>query len=101
MSVRYEGAYAAHTSVEVVGEGAEIGEDDPLPEGQAAVVLSYDEVFYLVGTPTELRKLLTRALWKLAADPEPEEAPRRCANCGDGAETLSSRDWCDGCEIGA
>lgn len=26
------------------------------------------------------------------------EDMRECANCGDEAQTLSSRDWCDGCE---
>jgi hypothetical protein len=73
MSVRYEGAYAKHTRVSVHGAGAVIGEDDPLAGGQAAVMFSYDEVFYLLGTPAELRKVLTRALWQLAADPEPED----------------------------
>lgn len=24
---------------------------------------------------------------------------RECANCGDEVLTLSSRDWCDGCEL--
>lgn len=43
-------------------------------------------------------------------DPEKHEAPgipvelpgqddeRECDNCGDEAQTLSTRDWCDGCE---
>lgn len=28
-----------------------------------------------------------------------EDCSRECRNCGDLVSTLSSRDWCDGCEL--
>jgi hypothetical protein len=60
MSVRYEGAYAKYTGVYALKAGEEIG-DDVVPEGQIAVVFSYDEVFYIVGTAEELSHLMGAA----------------------------------------
>lgn len=61
MSVRYEGAGARDIAVSVALAGEEIG-DDVVPEGKIALCLSYDEVFYIVGTQTQVSSLLTRAL---------------------------------------
>lgn len=79
MSVRFEGAWASGTAVEVAGAGTTLGEDE-VAEGHVAVVFSYDEVFYVEGTPDELRTLLQRALDALPKDglglpalPEPPE----------------------------
>ena len=64
MSVRYEGADAAHSIVYVEGAGTEIGED-VVGEGNVALVIEYDEVFYLEGDPTIVRRLLMSALGDL------------------------------------
>lgn len=64
MSVRYEGAGARGTSVSITPGGEELG-DDVVPEGQMALVFSYDEVFYIQGTAEQLRRLLQRALDKI------------------------------------
>jgi hypothetical protein len=61
VTVRYEGADARHTFPEVLSEGEEIGEDR-VPPGQIALAFSYDEVFYLQGTPEQVRRLLEAAL---------------------------------------
>lgn len=61
MSVRYEGAGARDVSVFIARAGEEVG-DDTVPEGQIALCLSYDEVFYIVGTPEQLSTLLSWAL---------------------------------------
>lgn len=36
--------------------------------------------------------------WEEGHDCNAEEEGRECAQCGDNTHTLSSRDWCDGCE---
>lgn len=64
MSVRYEGAGARDIAVSVALAGEEIG-DDVVPEGQMALCLSYDEVFYIVGTQAQVRSLLARALHRV------------------------------------
>lgn len=73
MSVRYEGASARGTSVSIVPAGKELGEDI-IPEGQMALVFSYDEVFYIQGTAEQLRKLLQRALDKINDEADKEES---------------------------
>lgn len=61
MTTRYEGAGAKDTRITVIPAGEEIG-DDVVPEGQIALAFSYDEVFYLQGTPQQVRELLEVAL---------------------------------------
>ena len=61
MSVRYEGAGARDVGVSVLQAGEEIGEDI-VPEGQIALCFWYDEVFYIVGTPEELKALMGAGL---------------------------------------
>jgi hypothetical protein len=60
MSTRYEGAGAKDTRITIHKAGEEIG-DDVVPEGQIALAFNYDEVFYIQGTPVEVRILITRA----------------------------------------
>lgn len=57
MSVRYEGAGAANTTITIHKAGEEIGADE-VPEGEIALAFNYDEVFYLQGKPWEVRALL-------------------------------------------
>jgi hypothetical protein len=64
MSVRYEGAGARDVSVFIATAGEEVG-DDVVPEGQIALCLSYDEVFYIVGTKAQVSSLLNRALHRV------------------------------------
>lgn len=64
MSVRYEGASARYVSISIARAGEEVG-DDTVPEGQIALCLSYDEVFYIVGTPEQVSTLLNRALHRV------------------------------------
>jgi hypothetical protein len=64
MTARYEGAAADRTIVDVLTAGEEIG-GDVIPAGQVAVVFSYDEVFYLQGTPKALAILLGNAQVRL------------------------------------
>lgn len=71
MSVRYEGADARYTSTYIAKAGEEIGEDT-VPEGKVALVMSYDEVFYLVGTVEEIRRFLTGARMDLRLIEEEE-----------------------------
>jgi hypothetical protein len=59
MSTRYEGAAAVDTTAEWERPGARIG-DESLEPGQYALVLGYDEVFYLVGNPRQLRDFMVR-----------------------------------------
>ena len=60
MTTRYEGAGASTTRITVHKAGEELGVD-VIPEGQIALAFNYDEVFYLQGTPVEVRALLTKA----------------------------------------
>jgi hypothetical protein len=58
MSVRYEGAGGdAGTGWRAPGE--QLGEDK-LPAGQYALVIEYDEVFYIQDTPERLRNFMIR-----------------------------------------
>lgn len=58
MSTRYEGA-GADTDVDWEKPGDEIGELT-LPPGNYALTICYDEVFYIQGTPEELRRFMVR-----------------------------------------
>jgi hypothetical protein len=51
VTIRYEGAYAERTTVEAVRAGEELGGD---VLDQPALAFSYDEVFFVVGSPAEL-----------------------------------------------
>jgi len=64
MSTRYEGAAAEWTHITVHPAGTELA-DDEVSEGNVAVAFNYDEVFYVVGTPEDVRSLLQAALDKL------------------------------------
>lgn len=64
MSTRYEGAGAEDVRVTIFPAGEEVGMD-VIPEGQLGLILNYDEVFYIQGTPDQLRKLLQEALDKI------------------------------------
>lgn len=66
MTTRYEGADAKDTRITIIPAGGEIGVD-VVPEGQVALCFNYDEVFYLQGTPREVRRVLTDASMKLPA----------------------------------
>lgn len=59
MSVRYEGAPAT-SSISMAVSGREVGED-VIPDGQVALIINYDEVFYIQGTVAQLRDFITRA----------------------------------------
>jgi hypothetical protein len=59
MSTRYEGVGASSAGTGWESPGAAIG-DDTLERGQYALVINYDEVFYIQGTPDELRAFLVR-----------------------------------------
>ena len=72
MSTRYEGAGARDTRVTILRAGEQIGVDT-VPKGQIALCFNYDEVFYLQGTPLEIRRLLTNARMLLRKE-EFEEA---------------------------
>jgi hypothetical protein len=60
MSTRYEGAGAKDARITVHMPKTLLGEDI-IPEGQIALAFNYDEVFYLQGTPAEVRALLIKA----------------------------------------
>jgi hypothetical protein len=64
MTVRYEGAGAKDVTVTVLKAGAEVGVD-VVPEGQIALCLNYDEVFYIQGTIADVFYVLDRARWEL------------------------------------
>lgn len=64
MSVRYEGADARYAAVYIEPAGTEIGED-VVREGNVALVIEYDEVFYVEGHPNIVRRLLNQALGEL------------------------------------
>lgn len=64
MSVRYEGAGAANTTITIHKAGEEIGADE-VPEGEIALAFNYDEVFYLQGKPWEVRKLLVEGVYQV------------------------------------
>jgi hypothetical protein len=59
MSVRFEGAQAKDLHVAFANRGEALGEDVVT---DMAVVLSYDEVFYIEGSVTELLDLAQRFL---------------------------------------
>jgi tagatose-1,6-bisphosphate aldolase len=59
MSIRYEGAPAT-SSITVATSGREVG-DDIIPDGEVALIINYDEVFYVQGTVEQLRDFITRA----------------------------------------
>lgn len=59
MSTRYEGASAIYASTGWQRPGTNIG-DDTLIAGNYALTINYDEVFYIQGTPDELRTFLVR-----------------------------------------
>lgn len=59
MSVRFEGAHAKYLNVSHVTGGEVLGED-VVAEGQYALVLGYDEVFYIEGTKEELQAAVNR-----------------------------------------
>jgi hypothetical protein len=58
VSTRYEGADAKSVSLDWEKPGAEIGQDQLAP-GQYALTIGYGEMFYITGTPEELRDLIT------------------------------------------
>lgn len=64
MTTRFEGAGAKDVTVTVLKAGAEVGED-VVPEGQIALCLNYDEVFYIQGTIEDVFYVLDRARWEL------------------------------------
>jgi len=70
MSVRYEGAYAKDTTVSVAQAGEIVGQDE-MPEGQIALLLSYDEVFYIQGTRSEVLDVLIDALERVVREVRP------------------------------
>jgi hypothetical protein len=77
MSTRYEGAGAKDTRITIHQAGEEIG-DDVVPEGQVALAFNYDEVFYIQGTPAEVKALLTKA--KLTVESVIQTTRERDAN---------------------
>lgn len=60
MTTRYEGAGAKDTRITIHMPETPLG-DDVIPAGQMAVAFNYDEVFYIQGTPSEIRDLLFKA----------------------------------------
>lgn len=70
MSVRYEGAGAKDTRITILQAGEEIG-DDVVPKGQIALCFSYDEVFYIEGTASEVKELLQDAIDKITEATKP------------------------------
>lgn len=64
MTTRYEGAGAKDTTITIHQAGEEIGAD-VVPEGEIALAFNYDEVFYLQGTPDEVRRVLSTARMRL------------------------------------
>jgi hypothetical protein len=61
VSIRYEGASASSTTLSAMSPGSAIGEDE-LEPGQYALVIGYDEVFYVQGTPDELHRFAERVM---------------------------------------
>lgn len=59
MSVRYEGAPAT-SGITMAISGRQVG-DDIVPDGQVALIINYDEVFYIQGTVEQVRDFITRA----------------------------------------
>lgn len=59
MSTRYEGAPAT-SSISMATSGRQVGEDI-IPDDQVALIVNYDEVFYIQGTIAQLRDFITRA----------------------------------------
>lgn len=103
MSVRWEFASAGELSLELWTAALTNEEtEEELPDGTLTLVLGYDECFAIAGTREELVKLSQRIAEVVAGEAEDveEDDERECANCGDTVQTLSSRDWCDGCEAG-
>jgi hypothetical protein len=61
MSTRYEGAEASAVGIEFAKPLDEIGEDT-LEAGKYALIIGYDEVFFVTGTPRELIEFAENAL---------------------------------------
>ena len=59
MTVRYEGAPAT-ASITVAAGGRQVG-DEIVPDDQVALIINYDEVFYIQGTVEQVRDFITRA----------------------------------------
>lgn len=59
MTVRYEGAPAT-SSISMAISGRQVGEDI-IPDKQVALIINYDEVFYIQGTIEEVRDFINRA----------------------------------------
>lgn len=59
MTVRYEGAPATAT-ITMATSGRQVG-DDIVPDDQVALIINYDEVFYIQGTVEQVRDFITRA----------------------------------------
>jgi hypothetical protein len=79
VTTRYEGAGAKDTRITVHAAGEEIG-DDVVPEGQIALAFSYDEVFYIQGTPGEVAELIGNAERLLKSVIHREETPMTAAS---------------------
>lgn len=97
MSTRFEGCDAATAGVTLDGPGSEIGEDR-VPPGMYAISISYDEVFYIQGSPDALVTFAERVTREAAAAKadsqrklvvadfawDPEDHAYVCPRCEDG-----------------
>lgn len=100
MGVHVEWATTAWMDITVAGPGEEMPDGQKIDADKMGLCLGGDDLVVIEGTREGLLAKLESMIVQVT-DWEPDSDERECANCGDAVQTLSSRDWCDGCEAEA